>query len=204
MSLPLPLVSLVSPNWGTPQDGLWSTCSNRLRTLSSPVNSKSAWKKDFANGRKHHEHEKETLLNYQQNEERKQYMTMRTSNSSLPLWGQTLCSLLSTNRTAKSNQLVTYLVDERTSRIGEKLVWNKKQRNWGTPMERHYKNSHFNWYIPSSEARCNKVRLWLRIEKSIGPDAPCAKSTKRRVILGLLNLLCLFVPASVEMFPLQN
>ena len=44
ISLPLPLVSLVSPNRGRARDGLCSTCSNRLKTSSNPVNSKCACK----------------------------------------------------------------------------------------------------------------------------------------------------------------
>ena len=42
MSLSSPLVSLVSPNRGLTRDGLCSTCANRLKTSSNPVNSKCA------------------------------------------------------------------------------------------------------------------------------------------------------------------
>ena len=55
--------------------------------------------------------------------------------------------------------------------------------------------------MPLSKACSNKVRLCFRHEKSIGADALLAEGTKRRVILALLDLLCLFVSASVEMFP---
>ena len=60
---------------------------------------------------------------------------------------------------------------------------------------------HFSRYIPSPRACSENVRLLSRLDNSIGADALRAKGTKRRVILALFDLLCLFVPASVEMSP---
>ena len=66
-------------------------------------------------------------------------------------------------------------------------------------MERHQKYPHFNICVPSSKTGSINVQKCSRLEKSIGAEALCAKSTKRRVILALVDLLCLFVSASVEM-----
>ena len=71
-------------------------------------------------------------------------------------------------------------------------------------MECHKGNPHFKPYIPSSKACSNKTRLWSRPEKSIAADALCAKDTKRRETLALLDLFCLRVSASVEMCPPPN
>ena len=68
-------------------------------------------------------------------------------------------------------------------------------------MECHYESPRLKSYIPSSKACSSNVRLWSRPEKSIDADALRARGTKRREFLALLDLLCRFVSASVEMSP---
>ena len=75
ISLSSPLVSAVSPNRGRGRHGLCSTCSNRLKTSSNLVNSKSAGK--ILAGKENHECEQKIMLNYKQHEERKQYVLVK-------------------------------------------------------------------------------------------------------------------------------
>ena len=88
---------------------------------------------------------------------------------------------------------------------GSAETWCKtKQRKWGTAVGCHYEIPQSEWYLPSSKACSNKIRLWSRPEKSIDADALRARGTKRREVLALRDLLCLLVSASVEMSPSQK
>ena len=128
MSLSSPLVSLVSPNRGTALDGLCCTNSNRLKVYSNPVNSKCAGKERFCEW-------EETPCMWEKKLAEQQ--TVRGKENNIWRWKQVIltchygvknmCPLLSTNRTAKGDRLVTCRVDGRNTRIGWK--WSKTNQN---------------------------------------------------------------------------
>ena len=129
MSLSSPLVVLVSPNRGTAGDGLCSTCSSRLKPSSNPVNSSCAWKfsqtscawaRNFA--------ELQTIRGKANNIRRWKQVILTSLNGV-----KKLCPLLSTDRTTKSDQLVTCRVDRSDSRINRKQIYNKNNGIVETP-----------------------------------------------------------------------
>ena len=181
------VTSLVSPNQGRERVGFCSTCFNRLKTSSKPVNSQCAWKSWQM---------KEISGVWARNFAELQ--TTRWKENNMCWWKQViltrhngvkkLCPFLSTDRTTPTDYFVTSRIDGRDSGIGGKSGLKRKQRIWGTAVERHYEILQFEYYIPSSKPFSNNVRLWSRPEKSTVVDA-------------LLDLLCLLVSASVEMSP---
>ena len=86
ISLSLPLVSVVTPNCGRVRDGLCSTCSNRLKISSNPLNSKSAWKN--LEKKENHECEQEIMLNYKQHGRKKRLCAGERSDTNSSHSGQ--------------------------------------------------------------------------------------------------------------------
>ena len=118
-SLSSPLVSVVSPNRGITRDGLCSTCSNRLRTSSNPVNSKSAWKW----GQIQESWEwKRNYAAYNHTKERKHYLLLKETKLTRHNRVKNLRPFLSTHRSTQTNYLVTCRFDGRDSRIRGQMV----------------------------------------------------------------------------------
>ena len=116
---------------------------------------------------------------------------------------KTLHPLIHTDGRAKGDKLVTGCVDGVIAELPEKWSETKttEVRNRHGAVLKHPRST---WKVPLSKSGSSNARLRSWLPKSIGADALLADGTNWRVILTILDFLCLFVSTSLELSPAPN
>ena len=112
-------------------------------------------------------------------------------------WFQNLCLFFGPNWPVEPHELVPCCTNEGHSRIVTEMVWNNKDKKWGTQLEYPYLKRYIT--LSKASSKSSQLRSWLPLAMAKGKLALLARGTKRRVTTARRRLNWLRVLISVEM-----